>query len=170
MQLESETMRQRRSGRRPRIELRKSVAARPANRTEIWWATDIATVHCEMGGWCTFVPVIDCCTRQVLGWEHARTAKARTAERALENALLARFGHCRTAQDSLVVRHDNSIVFGRAGTSRPTRQSSTASAIASSERSSRSSSGTAASARSRTPAGRSRRGSASRTGRARTRD
>ena len=108
MRLEGWTMRQRRSGRRPRVEHRKSVTARPDER----WATDIALVHCGMDGWCAFVPVIDCCTRQVLGWELARTAKARTAERALENALLARFGHCRAAPDGLVVRHDNGLVFG----------------------------------------------------------
>lgn len=108
MWLEGWTMRQRRTGRRPRVKHRKSVTTRPDER----WATDIALVHRGMEGWCAFVPVIDCCTRQVLGWELAATAKARTAERALENALLARFGHCRSAPQGLVVRHDNGLVFG----------------------------------------------------------
>jgi putative transposase len=108
MRREGWTVRQRRAGKRPRVERWKSVAQRPDER----WATDIAMVQCGIDGWCAFVPVIDCCTRQVLGWELAATAKARTAERALENALLARFGHCRAASAGLTVRHDNGLVFG----------------------------------------------------------
>jgi len=108
MRKEGWTMRQRRAGKRPRVEHRKSVAQRPDER----WATDIALIRCGRDGWCAFVPVIDCCTRQILGWELAATAKAKTAERALENALLSRFGHCRAAPAGLVVRHDNGLVFG----------------------------------------------------------
>jgi putative transposase len=108
MRREGWTVRQRRAGKRPRVEHRQSVATRPNER----WATDIALVHCGRDGWCAFVPVIDCCTRQVVGWELAATAKAKTAERALENALLVRFGHCRAAPRTLVIRHDNGLVFG----------------------------------------------------------
>lgn len=108
MRREGWTVRQRRAGKRPRVEHRKSIAEGPDER----WATDIALVHCGRDGWCAFVPVIDCCTRQVLGWELADTAKARTAERALENALLARFGHCGAAPRDLVIRHDSGLVFG----------------------------------------------------------
>lgn len=108
MRREGWTVRRRQAGKRPRVEHGKSVAERPNER----WATDIALVHCGRDGWCAFVPVIDCCTRQVLGWDLAGTAKTRTAERALENALMCRFGHCRAAAESLVIRHDNGLVFG----------------------------------------------------------
>ncbi|MBL9120591.1 MAG: IS3 family transposase [Phycisphaerae bacterium] len=108
MRREGWTERQRKAGKRPRVEHRKSIAERPDER----WAIDIALVQCGQDGWCAFVLVIDCCTRQVLGWELADTAKARTAERALESALLARFGHCRAAPKDLVIRHDNGLVFG----------------------------------------------------------
>ncbi|MBE7497583.1 MAG: transposase family protein [Verrucomicrobiaceae bacterium] len=36
------------------------------------------------------MPVVDCCSREVLGWDLAHTARAKTAERALEEALLHR--------------------------------------------------------------------------------
>ena len=103
------TVRQRRCGRRPRVEGKTSVAARPDQR----WCTDVALVFCgARDGWCSFVPVLDCCTREVLGWELAHTGRARTAERALETALLERFGHVRRAPAGLRLRHDNGLVFG----------------------------------------------------------
>jgi len=86
----------------------KSIAAAPNQR----WATDIATVDCDRDGWCAFVPVIDCCSREILGWELAHTARAKTAERALEEALLHRFGTTRGAPAGLTLRHDNGLVFG----------------------------------------------------------
>lgn len=100
---------QRRIGGRPRVQASRSVAERPDQR----WATDIALIWCgERDGWCSFVPVLDCCTRQVLGWELAPTARAKTAERALESALLKRFGCTRGAPQGMSIRHDNGLVFG----------------------------------------------------------
>ena len=99
----------RRIGGRPRVQASKSRTERPDQR----WATDIASVWCgENDGWCSIVPVIDCCTRQVLGWELAPTARAKTAERALEAALLKRFGYTRGAPAGMQIRHDNGLVFG----------------------------------------------------------
>jgi len=86
MRLKGWTLRTRRTGRRPRVEAFPSVAAEPNQR----WSTDIALVDCGVDGWCVFVPVLDCCTRECLGWALERTARTRTAERALEEALLAR--------------------------------------------------------------------------------
>ena len=108
MRLHRWTCRQRRTGRRPRVQHLKSIAAAPNQR----WATDIATVDCGHDGWCAFVPVVDCCSREVLGWELAHTARAKTAERALEEALLHRFGTTRGAPSGLTLRHDNGLVFG----------------------------------------------------------
>ena len=99
----------RRIGGRPRVQASRSIAERPDQR----WATDIALIWCgERDGWCSFVPVLDCCTRQVLGWELAHTARAKTAERALESALLNRFGCTRGAPKGMSIRHDNGLVFG----------------------------------------------------------
>ena len=69
-------------------------------------------MHCGRDGWCVFVPVIDCCTREVLGHAVERTGRAKTAERALEEALLARFGTLRSAPPGMRLRHDNGLVFG----------------------------------------------------------
>jgi putative transposase len=96
-------------GGRPRVQVSRSVAEHPNQR----WSTDIASVWCgESDGWCSFVPVLDCCTRQVLGWELALSARAKTAERALESALLQRFGWTRGAPAGMSIRHDNGLVFG----------------------------------------------------------
>jgi putative transposase len=103
------TVRTRRVGGRPRTQGSRSVALRPDER----WATDVALVFCgAQDGWCSFVPVVDCCTRQVLGWELSLTARAKTAERALETALIARFGIAYGAPEGLTLRHDNGLVFG----------------------------------------------------------
>jgi putative transposase len=108
MKREGWTCRHRRVGKRPRVEQKKSIAERPDQR----WATDIALVHCGSDGWCAMVPVIDCCTRQLVGWELASTARAKTAERALDNALMSRFGYCYGAPAGMALRHDNGLVFG----------------------------------------------------------
>lgn len=108
MQRKGWTLKARRVGKRPRVEVTRSVADHPNER----WATDLAMVHCGEDGWCSVVPVIDCCTREILGWELDRTARAKTAERALESALIGRFGWTRGAPEGLKLRHDNGLVFG----------------------------------------------------------
>lgn len=108
MRLKGWTLPKRRTGRRPRVEASRSVAPSPNQR----WATDLALVHCGRDGWCVFVPVIDCCTREVLGHAVERTGRAKTAERALEEALLNRFGALRSAPPGMLLRHDNGLVFG----------------------------------------------------------
>ncbi len=107
MRIKGWTLRQRRQGGRPRVKVPRSVTESPDQR----WSTDIAMVFCGKEGWCSFVPVIDCCTREVLGWELSLTARAKTAERALEQALLNRFGWLHGAPAGLQLRHDNGLVF-----------------------------------------------------------
>ncbi|MCC6971700.1 MAG: IS3 family transposase [Phycisphaerales bacterium] len=111
MRREGWTVHKRRKGGRPRVAVKTSIAEYPDRR----WATDIALVHCGADGWCAFVPVIDCCTREVVGWELSDSWRARTAERALESALIRRFGYTRGAPPGLVLRHDNGLVFGSRG-------------------------------------------------------
>jgi len=108
MQLKNWTLPKRRYGNRPRVKHWKSQTDRPDKR----WATDLASIHCGRDGWCVFVPVIDCCTREVLGWSLELTGRATTAERALEEALLARFGTLNSAPKGMLIRHDNGLVFG----------------------------------------------------------
>ena len=108
MKIKGWTLPKRRTGNRPRVEHSKSVASQPNQR----WATDLASIHCGRDGWCVFVPVIDCCTREVLGHALERTGRAKTAERALEEALLARFGTLRSAPEGMLLRHDNGLFFG----------------------------------------------------------
>lgn len=108
MRLKRWTLKARRAGQRPRVQASRSIAEAPNQR----WATDIALVHCGVDGWCAMVPVIDCCTREILAWELDHTARAKTAERALEGALLNRFGWLHGAPPGLVLRHDNGLVFG----------------------------------------------------------
>lgn len=79
-----------------------SIAAHPNQR----WATDIAMVNWGDKGVCAFVSVIDCCTREILGWALESTA------RTLEEALLTRFGWTYGAPKGLMLRHDNGLVFG----------------------------------------------------------
>ena len=75
-------------GFRPRAKAFPSVASRPNLR----WSTDLARVWCGKDRWCTLALVMDCCTRELLGWQLSRSANAKTAESALEHALINRFG------------------------------------------------------------------------------
>ena len=108
MKLKNWTLPKRRSGHRPRVKASSSITALPNQR----WATDLALINCGRNGWCVFVPVIDCCTREVLGHALELTGRAKTAERALEEALLSRFGALRSAPKDMLLRHDNGLVFG----------------------------------------------------------
>ena len=108
MRIKGWTMRQRAVGKRPRVPGSKSIAPLPNQR----WSTDIGMVDCGVDGWCAFVPVLDCCTREVLGWSLDRTARTKTVERALEDALIHRFGWTHGAPRGLILRHDNGLVFG----------------------------------------------------------
>ncbi|MEO1188588.1 MAG: DDE-type integrase/transposase/recombinase [Pseudomonadota bacterium] len=56
------------------------------------WATDLCRVWGGRDGWLTLALVIDCHTRELLGWHLSRSGKASTAASALEHALISRFG------------------------------------------------------------------------------
>src|SRR5690606_26922984 len=81
-------VRKRAVGARPRIQALPSVAKAPDER----WATDLCRIWGGRDGWLTLALVIDCYTRQLLGWQLSRSGKASTAAAALEQALIARFG------------------------------------------------------------------------------
>lgn len=55
--------------------------------------------------------VIDCCTREILGWRLARTGATKTAEEALEEALIYCLRHLQRQTLPLLLRSDNGLVF-----------------------------------------------------------
>lgn len=58
-----------------------------------------------------FALVVDCCSRELLGWHLSRSGKSKTAESALEQALIARFGTLGKVEKSFLLRSDNGLVF-----------------------------------------------------------
>ena len=85
-QLKGWQVRKRALGRRPRIQALPSVAQAPDER----WATDLCRIWGGRDGWLTLALVIDCHTRQLLGWQLSRSGRATTAAAALEQALITR--------------------------------------------------------------------------------
>ncbi|BEV16223.1 integrase core domain-containing protein [Herbaspirillum sp. DW155] len=55
--------------------------------------------------------VIDCHTRELLGWHLSRSGKSKTAESALEQALIARYGSLERVTAPFLLRSDNGLVF-----------------------------------------------------------
>lgn len=106
-QIKGWQVRKRAVGRRPRIQSLPSVAQAPDER----WATDLCGVWGGREGWLTLALVIDCYTRQLLGWHLSRSGKASTATAALEQALITRFGVLGRVSKPFLLRSDNGLVF-----------------------------------------------------------
>lgn len=100
-------VRKRPRGFRPRVKAMPSVAPQINQR----WSTDLAMVWCGRDRWCHIAIVIDCCSREVLGWRLSKRGNAKTAESALEEALIHRYGHLGRVPDDLLLRSDNGLVF-----------------------------------------------------------
>lgn len=94
-------------GFRPRVQALPSVATAPNQR----WATDMCRVWAGRDGWAVLALVIDCHTRELLGWHLSRSGKAKTAEAALEQALIARYGTLGKVTAPFLLRSDNGLVF-----------------------------------------------------------
>lgn len=92
---------------RPRVQGRRSVA--PASDTR--WAIDLTHIYCGEDGWGHLAAIIDCHDREIVGWEFALRGRAREAERALEEACLARFGTLRPEGTTPTIRSDNGLIF-----------------------------------------------------------
>ncbi len=106
-QLKGWQVRKRAIGHRPRIKVLPSVAKAPDQR----WATDLCRVWGGRDGWLTLALVIDCYTRELLGWQLSRSGKATTAGAALEQALIARNGSLGKVKSPFLLRSDNGLVF-----------------------------------------------------------
>lgn len=94
-------------GFRPRIQALPSVAMAPNER----WSTDLCRIWAARDRCATLALVIDCHTRELLGWRLSRSGKATTASSALEHALIARFGTLGRVRTSFLLRSDNGLVF-----------------------------------------------------------
>lgn len=68
---------------------------------------NVTHIPCGADGWGHLTAVIDCHDREVTGYELALRGRAREAERALEEACLARFGTLRPEGSTPVIRSDN---------------------------------------------------------------
>ncbi|MGQ7247152.1 DDE-type integrase/transposase/recombinase [Halomonas sp. V046] len=79
LQLKGWQVRKRPQGFRPRARSLPSVASRPDER----WATDLTHVWCGEDRRASLVVIIDCCTREVLGWQLSDNGSSKTAEAAL---------------------------------------------------------------------------------------
>ena len=106
-QLKGWQVRKRAVGMRPRIQALPSVAQAPDER----WATDLCRIWGGRDGWLSLALVIDCYTRQLLGWHLSRSGKATTAAAALEQALITRFGVLGRVPTPFLLRSDNGLVF-----------------------------------------------------------
>src|SRR5690606_4050710 len=100
-------VRKRSVGCRPRIQALPSVAQSPDGR----WATDLCRIWAGRDVWMTLALVIDCYTRQLLGWHLSRSGKVSTAAAALEQALINRFGTPGRVHSPFLLRSDNGLVF-----------------------------------------------------------
>lgn len=92
---------------RPRVKGWVSRTSRSNQR----WAMDLTHVNCGVDGWAHLVAVIDCCDRELVGWEFALRGRAKEAERAIEEACIKRFGTLRPLGVAPVLRSDNGLVF-----------------------------------------------------------
>jgi putative transposase len=100
-------VKQRLIGFRPRVQAIPSVAHSPDER----WAIDLCRVWTGRDGWASLALVIDCYTREILGWHLSRSAKLSTAESALEQALINRYGTLGRVNAPFLLRSDNGLVF-----------------------------------------------------------
>ena len=106
-QLKGWQVRKRPVGFRPRIQVLPSVAKAP----DVRWATDLCRVWTGRDGWASLALVIDCYSRELLGWHLSRSGRSKTAEAALEQALIARYGCLGKVKYPFLLRSDNGLVF-----------------------------------------------------------
>lgn len=97
----------------------RSVSARPRVKAFVSrheasdgrWAVDMTHIGCGRDGWGHLVAIIDCCDREIVGFEFALRGRANEAERALDMACISRFGTLRIPGERPVIRSDNGLVF-----------------------------------------------------------
>jgi len=103
LQMKGWQVRKRPQGFRPRARSLPSVTSRPDER----WATDLTHVWCGKDRRASLAVIIDCCTREILGWRLSDNGSSKTAEAALEEALIYRLGALGRVQQPLALRSDS---------------------------------------------------------------
>lgn len=73
--------------------------------------TDLCRVWTGKDRWSTLALLMVCHTRELLGWQLAKSGKASTTVAALGQALVARFGALRRVDTEFLLRGDNGLVF-----------------------------------------------------------
>ncbi len=107
LQLKGWQVRKRSKGHRPRAKAMPSRSQLPNER----WAIDMTRVWSQKDGWSTLAAVIDTCTREIVGWRLSSSGKAKTAEAALQEGLIYRFGRLKRLENKITLRSDNGLVF-----------------------------------------------------------
>ncbi|MHA1939915.1 MAG: IS3 family transposase [Candidatus Thorarchaeota archaeon] len=92
---------------RPRVVHRRSITSESNTR----WAMDVSHICCGNDGWAHLAAVIDCHDRELMGYEFSLRGRSKEAERALEEACIARYGTLRPEGRTPVVRSDNGLIF-----------------------------------------------------------
>jgi len=100
-------VRKRAKGHRPRAKAVPSRSLFPNQR----WAIDMTRVWCGKEGWSTLAAVIDTCTREIVGFRLSRSGKAQTAEAALQESIIYRYGRLQRLHQTITLRSDNGLVF-----------------------------------------------------------
>ena len=107
LQLKGWQVRKRPKGHRPRAQAMPSRSHTPNAR----WAIDMTRVWCGNDGYSTLAAVIDTCTREIVGFRLSKSGKAQTAEAALQEGLIYRFGRLERLENKITLRSDNGLVF-----------------------------------------------------------
>lgn len=94
-------------GFQPRVRALPSVASEPNER----WATDLCRIWSGRDGWATLALRMDCHSREQLGWHRSRSDRSKTAESALEQALIARFGTLGRVPKPFLLRSETAWSF-----------------------------------------------------------
>ncbi|WP_108447778.1 DDE-type integrase/transposase/recombinase [Halomonas sp. BN3-1] len=82
-----------------------------ASRPDECWATDLVCVWCGKDRRASLAILIDCGTREILGWRLTGNGSNKTVEAALEEALIYLLGALGRVQPSWAFRSDNGLIF-----------------------------------------------------------
>jgi putative transposase len=107
LQIKGWQVRKRPKGHRPRA---KAMPSR-TNRINERWAIDMTRIWCGKDGWSTLAAVIDTCNREVVGFRLSSSGKSQTAEAALQESIIYRFGRLERLRKPITLRSDNGLVF-----------------------------------------------------------
>jgi len=107
LQIKGWQVRKRAKGYRPRAKKMPSRSDFPNQR----WAIDMTRVWCGKDHLGTLAAVIDTCTREIVGYRLSKSGRSKTAEAALQEGLVYRFGKLQRLEKKIILRSDNGLVF-----------------------------------------------------------